>query len=62
VAAIRKAKFSPAIKDGTPVPVMLDLNVSFRIFSKMTNVHAPPEAADKPAEPILPGPYSVPRS
>ena len=62
VAAIRKAKFSPAIKDGTPVPVMLDLNVSFRIFSKMTIVHAPPEAADKPAEPILPGPYSVPRS
>jgi TonB family protein len=62
VAAIKKAKFSPAIKDGMPVSVMLDLNVPFRIFSKMTNVHAPPEAADKPAEPVLPGPYSVPRS
>jgi len=62
VEAIKKAKFTPAIKDGMPVPVMLDLNVSFRIFSKMTNVHAPPEPADKPAEAVLPGPYSVPRS
>jgi len=62
VEAIRKAKFEPAIKDGKPVPVMLNLDVPFRIFSKMTNVHAPPETADKPAEPVLPGPYSVPRS
>jgi TonB family protein len=62
VEAIKKAKFSPAILDGKPVAVMLNLNVSFRIFSKMTNVHPPPEPADKPAEPILPGPYSVPQS
>jgi TonB family protein len=61
VAAIRKAKFEPAIKDGTPVAVMLNLDVPFRIFSKRTNVHAPPAPADKPAEPVLPGPYSVPR-
>jgi len=61
VAAIRKAKFQPAIKDGIPVAVMLNLDVSFRIFSKRTNVHAPPESNDKPAEPVLPGPYSVPR-
>jgi hypothetical protein len=60
VAAIRKASFQPAIKDGKPVAVMLDLNVSFRIFSKLTSVHTPPEPASKPAEPILPGPYSVP--
>lgn len=59
VAAIRKAKFQPAIKDGKPVAVMLNLDVSFRIYSKRTNVHAPPESADKPAEPVLPGPYSV---
>jgi TonB family protein len=62
VAAIKKAKFSPAFKDGIPVSVMLDLNVPFRIFSKMTNVHAQPEMADKPPEPVLPGPYSVPTS
>lgn len=62
VAAIRKAKFQPAIKDGKPVAVMINLNVPFRIFSKMTNVHSPPETADKPAEPVLPGPYSVPSS
>jgi TonB family protein len=61
VAAIRKASFQPAIKDGKPVAVMLDLNVSFRIFSKLTSTHTPPEPASKPAEPILPGPYSVPR-
>ena len=62
VATIKKAKFSPAIKDGIPVSVMLDLHVPFRIFSKMTNVQAKPNPADKPAEPVLPGPYSVPRS
>jgi TonB family protein len=61
VAAIRKAQFQPAIKDGKPVAVMLDLDVRFRIFSKRTNVHNPPEAADTPAKPQLPGPYSVPR-
>ncbi len=61
VAAIRKAKFSPAIKDGKPVPVMLDLVVQFRIFSKRTAVQSSPETADKdkPGTPVLPGPYSV---
>jgi TonB family protein len=61
VSAIRKAQFQPAIKDGKPVSVMLDLDVPFRIFSKRTNVHSAPEAADKPAEPQLPGPYSLPK-
>jgi TonB family protein len=61
VAAIRKAQFQPAIKDGKPVAVMLNLDVPFRIFSKRTNVHSAPEAAEKPAEPQLPGPYSLPR-
>jgi TonB family protein len=61
VEAIRNAKFEPAIKDGKPVAVLLDLDVPFRIFSKRTNVHAPPEPADKPAEPQLPGPFSLPR-
>ncbi|HXR40381.1 MAG TPA: energy transducer TonB, partial [Terracidiphilus sp.] len=62
VAAIRKAKFSPATKAGQPVPVMLDLVVQFRIFSKRTAVTSTPDPADKdkPAEPQLPGPYSVP--
>jgi len=61
VAAIRKASFQPAMKDGKPVPVLLDLIVQFRIFSKRTAVHAEPEPVDKPKETILPGPYSVPR-
>jgi TonB family protein len=61
VAAIRKANFQPAIKDGKPVAVMLNLDVPFRIFSKRTDAHAPAAPAEKPAELVLPGPYSVPR-
>jgi len=57
VDAIRKAQFEPAIKDGKPVPVMLDLVVQFRIYSKRTSVVSKPE--DKPAEPTLPGPYTL---
>jgi hypothetical protein len=64
VAAIRKAKFSPAIKDGQPVPVMLDLVVQFRIFSKRTAVMSTPDSDEKstPSAPTLPGPYSVPHT
>lgn len=61
VEAIRKASFQPAIKDGKPVSVMVNLNVPFRIFSKRTDVHSEPEPAAKPAEPVLPGPYSLPQ-
>jgi TonB family protein len=59
VAAIRNAKFEPAIKNGEPVPVVLDLVVQFRIYSKRTAATGSPEEAAKPAGPILPGPYSV---
>jgi hypothetical protein len=59
VAAIRKASFQPAVKDGKPVPVLLDLVVQFRIFDNRTAAPSAPEPADKPAETILPGPYSV---
>ena len=58
-AAIRKATFEPAIKDGQPVPVMLDLVVQFRIYSKRTSEPSKP-GANKSTGPILPGPYSVP--
>jgi outer membrane biosynthesis protein TonB len=59
VEAIHKATFQPAIKDGKPVPVLLDLVVQFRIYSKRTDVISPPEAADKPAVVTLPGPYTL---
>jgi TonB family protein len=64
VTAIRKAKFAPAIKNGQPVPVMLDLVVQFRIFSKRTAVTSTPDPDEKSraAASILPGPYSVPRT
>jgi len=66
VEAIRNARFEPAIKDGKPVPVLVDLVVQFRIFSKRTAVMDTAPAADKEskpastpsAAPILPGPYS----
>jgi outer membrane biosynthesis protein TonB len=57
VDTIRKATFQPAIKDGKPVPVMLDLVVEFRIYSKRTAVAANP--TEQPPESSLPGPYSA---
>lgn len=60
VAAIRKARFEPAMKDGKPVPVLVDLVLEFRIFDKRTSAPAtPPPPGAKPA-PVLPGPYSLP--
>jgi TonB family protein len=59
VDAIRKASFSAAIKDGKPVPVLLDLVVEFRIYSKRTDVASTPETANPSSKPQLPGPYSV---
>lgn len=59
VETIRKASFQPAMKDGKPVPVVLDLLVQFRIFSKRTSGEGEPDEAKSPSGPILPGPYSV---
>jgi outer membrane biosynthesis protein TonB len=58
VDSIRKATFEPAIKGGNPVPVMLDLVVEFRIYSKRTAVTGNP-SQQQPAAPSLPGPYST---
>lgn len=58
VAAIGKARFDPAMKDGKPVPVLLDLVVEFRIYSKRTGVAAP-TAAGAPSTAPLPGPYTA---
>ena len=62
VASIRKASFQPAMKDGKPVPVLVDLVVEFRIFSKRTGTSGTPDATatvDQPEAPSLPGPYSA---
>jgi TonB family protein len=61
VEAISKASFEPAIKDGKPVPVLLELTVQFRIYSNRTAAKAETDkpAETKPDEPSLPGPYSV---
>jgi len=57
VDAIRKATFEPAIKDGKPVPVLLNLVVEFRIYSQRTGVTANP--TQQPPDSSLPGPYSA---
>lgn len=61
VEAIRTAKFEPAIKDGKPVPVLLDLVVQFRIYSKRTGASGAPTGADEASGPVLPGPYTAAR-
>ena len=57
VDAIRKAKFDPAVKNGKPVPAVLDLVVEFRIYSKLTDRAA--AKTNGAPQPVLPGPYSV---
>jgi len=68
--SIRKAAFEPAIKNGRPVPVLLDLIVEFHIYSARTGATSKPaadtdvarqEAPAAQAAPavVLPGPYSV---
>jgi hypothetical protein len=61
VDSIRKASFEPAMKDGKPVPVMLDLLVQFRIYSKRTASNGGTETSSAATQeaPVLPGPYSV---
>jgi outer membrane biosynthesis protein TonB len=57
--AIRKAPFQPAIKNGKPVPVMLDVVVSFRIYSKKTSQTGTEESTAKSDAPTRPGPFTV---
>jgi TonB family protein len=59
VDTIRKASFEPAMKDGKPVPVWLDLVVQFRIYSKRTMASAAPADAGHAQDSRLPGPYSL---
>lgn len=56
---LRRAAFQPAIKDGKPVPVELDMVVSFRIYSKRTSQPALQGTAENPNVPVPPGPYTV---
>ena len=57
VDTLKRATFEPAMKDGKPVPVVLDLDVQFHIYSKLTSATSKPDQQTKPA---LPGPYSLP--
>jgi len=65
VTAIEKSTFAPAVKDGKPVPSVIDVAVNFRIYSKRTAAGAPESAAADPStspvtgKPSMPGLYSV---
>ena len=59
VESLKKATFEPAMKDGHPVPVTLDLVVEFRIYSKLTAEATQPHKVENSDQPTLPGPYSV---
>ena len=59
VDAIRKTTFEPAVKDGKPVPVMLNMEFLFRIYSQRTKVESKPAPEQAPEAPSLPGPYSL---
>jgi TonB family protein len=58
VEAILNAKFEPAVKDGKPVPVLLDLVVQFRIYSKRTAMSSASGTSAEASGPVSPGPYS----
>ena len=64
VAAIQKSTFAPAVKDGKPVPSVIDVAVNFRIYSKRTAAGAPESTAADPntspvtGKPSMPGLYS----
>jgi TonB family protein len=66
VAAIRKATFTPAHRDGKAVASVIDMAVVFRILSPLTEKAAVPETAALPpnvspvtGKPSLPGPYTA---
>jgi TonB family protein len=59
IAAIRNATFEPALKNGHPVAVALDLTVQFHIYSKLTSTPASVQDPDKTPATSLPGPYST---
>jgi hypothetical protein len=65
VAAIEKSTFAGAVKDGKPVPSVIDVAVNFRIYSKRTATGGSDAAtADSNTSPVtgkaaLPGLYSA---
>lgn len=61
VAAIEKAKFTPAVKGGKTVTSAIDLAVNFRIYSQRTAQATAAEAAASSAAAVkpMPGPYTA---
>lgn len=62
VKAVERARFRPGLRDGQPVPVAVNLEVTFRIYSNATRpqqgapVQSKPAQAVPPANPASPQP------
>jgi hypothetical protein len=66
VAAIRRSTFTGARKDGKAVSSVIDVDISFRIYSKLTaragepgTPDVAPNVSPVTGKPSLPGPYSA---
>jgi hypothetical protein len=69
VTAIRKSTFAPAVKGGKAMSSVVDVDVLFRIYSKLTSTQPPaaqqaadaagPNISPVTGKPSLPGLFSV---
>ncbi len=57
VAAVQRAKFKPGLRDGQPVPVVVNLQVTFRIYSERTK---PQPGGAQPVPPATPASAPAP--
>ena len=57
IKAVRQWRFQPALKDGKPIPVMVNVQVNFRLDGKPGVQHAssPSPGGDDPVTPALSG-------
>ncbi len=62
VQAVERAKFRPGLRDGQPVPVAVNLEVTFRIYSNATRPQPGAPVQSKPAQAVPPANPASPQS
>lgn len=62
VKAVERAKFRPGLRDGQPVPVAVNLEVTFRIYSNATRPQPGAPVQSKPAQAVPPANPAAPQS
>ncbi len=62
VRAVERAKFRPGLRDGQPVPVAVNLEVTFRIYSNATRPQQVPPVQSKPAQAVPPANPASPQT